>query len=56
MGEREKVLKIVKDILVGPNPLPGFTQDNGEEILFCDSPLKTYVTGVLFPQVKISEC
>ena len=34
MGEREKVLKIVKDILVGPNPLPGFTQDNGEEILF----------------------
>lgn len=56
MGEREKVLKIVKDILVGPNPLPGFTQENGEEILFCDSPLKTYVTGVLFPQVKIGEC
>ena len=55
MGTREKVLKIVKDILVGPNPLPDFMQENGEEILFCDSPLKTYVTGVLFPQVKIEE-
>lgn len=55
MGTREKVLKKVKDILMGPNPLPGFTQDNGEEILFCDSPLKTYITGVLFPQVKIGE-
>ena len=55
MGEREKVLSLVKDILVGPNPLPGFVQENGEEILFCDAPLKTYVTGVLFPQVKMGE-
>ena len=55
MNEREKVLKIVRDILIGPNPLPEFTQDNGEEILFCDSPLKTYVAGVLFPQAKIGE-
>lgn len=50
MNTREKVLKTVKNILVGPNPLPGFTQDNGEEILFNDSPLKTYVSGILFPQ------
>ncbi len=55
MGTREKILRKVKDILVGPNPLPGFTQDNGEEILFCDSPLKTYITGVLFPRVKMGE-
>lgn len=55
MKTREKVLKMVRDILVGPNPLPVFTQENGEEILFCDTPLKTYVTGVLFPQVKIDE-
>lgn len=54
MDEREKLLKTVKDILVGPNPLPGYTQDNGEEILFFDSPLKTYVTGILFPVSKIS--
>ena len=54
MDEREKLLKTVKDILVGPNPLPGFTQDNGEEILFFDSPLKTYVAGILFPASKIA--
>lgn len=51
MNTREKLLKTVKDILIGPNPLPGFTQDNGEEILFNDSPLKTYISGILFPQV-----
>lgn len=55
METREKILKTVKNILVGPNPLLGFTQDNGEEILFCDSPLKTYITGVLFPKVKMGE-
>ena len=55
MEAREEVLETVKKILVGPNPLPLFKQDNGEEILFCDSPLKTYVTGVLFPQIKTSE-
>lgn len=50
MNIREKVLGTVKNILIGPNPLPGFTQENGEEILFNDSPLKTYVAGILFPQ------
>ncbi len=55
MGAREKVLETVRKILVGPNPLPQFMQENGEEILFCDSPLKTYITGVLFPQTKTTE-
>lgn len=55
MGAREDLLQEVKNILFGPNPLPGFTQENGEEILFFDSPLKTYVTGVLFPQMLNSE-
>lgn len=55
MEEREKLLKTVKDILIGPNPLPGYTQENGEEILFFDSPLKTYVTGILFPTTKFDE-
>lgn len=50
MNTREELLKMVKNILIGPNPLPGFTQENGEEILFNDSPLKTYVSGILFPQ------
>lgn len=55
METREKVLGIVKSLLVGPNPLPyeQYRQENGEEILFSDSPLKTYVTGILFPQSKI---
>ena len=55
MKAREEVLETVKKILLGPNPLPLFKQDNGEEILFCDSPLKTYITGILFPQTKIPE-
>ena len=41
MGTREEVLSIVKKILIGPNPLPEFKQENGEEILFCDTHLKT---------------
>ncbi len=53
MSIRDDTLETVKRILVGPNPLPGFTQKNGEEILFNDSPLQTYVTGVLFPQTKL---
>lgn len=53
---REKLLNKVKQILVGPDPLDNFKQENGEEILFSDSPLKTYVTGILFPQMlNVSE-
>lgn len=40
---REKLLSKIKQILIGPDPLDQFKQDNGEEILFSDSPLKTYV-------------
>ena len=53
MKAREEVLETVKKILLGPNPLPLFKQDNGEEILFCDSPLKTYVTGILLSLIHI---
>lgn len=51
MNTREKVINCVKQLLIGPDPLPGYTQDNGEEILFFDSPLRTYISGILFPQV-----
>ncbi len=64
MNTREELLNIVKKILIGPNPLPDYNpedrepmklqQENGEEILFFDSPLKTYVTGVLFPQTIVT--
>ena len=52
MSVRDDVLKIVEDTLMGPNPLDSFKQENGEEILFFSSPLNTYSTGVLFPQIK----
>lgn len=48
---RDEVLEEVKKILIGPNPLDDFKQDNGEEILFKNSPKDTYSTGVLFPQM-----
>ncbi len=48
---REKLLDEIRRLLIGPNPLEGFKQENGEEILFADSPLKTYITGILFPQM-----
>jgi hypothetical protein len=58
MNTREELLNIVKKILIGPNPLPDYNpedrepmklqQENGEEILFFDSPLKTYVTECFF--------
>ena len=51
---REKLLDEIKKILIGPNPIDEFKQENGEEILFSDSPLKTYVTGILFPQMMNS--
>ena len=55
METRDRVLDLVRKILIGPNPLPGYTQANGEEILYFDSPLKTYVSGVLFPQMKTKD-
>ena len=51
---RDEMLKTVKNILMGPNPLNEYVQENKEEILFFDSPLKTYVTGILFPQMILS--
>lgn len=50
MSARDDFNNLIRDMLIGPYPLEGFTQDNGEEILFKDSPLNTYISGVLFPQ------
>lgn len=52
---RDSVLAEVKKILMGPNPLDNFKQENGEEILFKNSPKDTYTTGILFPQMKTGE-
>ena len=48
---REEMIDLIKANLIGPNPKEGFTQDDGQEILFFESPLQTYVAGILFPQV-----
>lgn len=50
MDNRENFIELVKKIIVGPFPLDSFKQENGEEILFKDSPLRTYISGVLFPK------
>ena len=50
MSTRDEFNKLLKDMLIGPYPLTSFSQKNGEEILFKDSPLNTYISGVLFPQ------
>ena len=55
MGARDEFNSLMKNILIGPYPLEGFTQDNGEEILFKDSPLNTYISGVLFPQQVLDD-
>ena len=50
------VRNIIKDIVyrefVGPDPIkenPDLIQENGEEILQYDSPLRKYTAGILFP-------
>lgn len=57
------VRNVIKDIVykefVGPDPIknnPALIQENGEEIIQYDSPLRRYVAGILFPSgtTKIS--
>lgn len=50
------VRKVIRDIVyrefVGPDPIksnPALIQENGEEIIQYDSPLRRYVAGILFP-------
>ena len=47
---REQFNQMLKDLLMGPFPIPEFCQSNGQEILVKDPPQDTYVTGILFPQ------
>lgn len=51
-SRRTQIIDIVKRELIGPDPLdlPGYTQENGEEILTRDPPSIRYLAGVLFPQ------
>lgn len=47
---REQLIDFLRRELVGPDPVPGYVQVNGEEILVNDPPRIRYGAGVLFPQ------
>lgn len=50
-NRREQLIEIVKREFIGPDPIDweGLLQENGEEILASDPPIKRYLAGVLFP-------
>lgn len=53
---REQIIDFLHRELVGPDPIPTMTQENGQEILENDSPTVRYGAGVLFPrQTQIQE-
>lgn len=49
---RDQIIEIIKREFIGPDPLdlPGYRQENGEEILIGDPPGVRYLAGVLYPQ------
>ena len=53
---REQIIEYLNRKIVGPDPdpKPSRSQGNGEEILFNDSPLVKYGTGVLYPQKTVN--
>lgn len=46
---RKLILDYLKKELIGPDPIPGYTQENGEEILTSEPPRFRYSAGILFP-------
>jgi hypothetical protein len=47
---REQLFDFLKRELIGPDPVPPFVQNNGEEILINEPPRLRYGAGILFPQ------
>ena len=49
---RDQIIEIIKRDLIGPDPIDalGRIQENGEEILYLDPPIKRYIAGILFPR------
>lgn len=47
---REQIFDFLKRELIGPDPIPPFVQENGEEILTNEPPRLRYGAGILFPQ------
>lgn len=51
-NRRDQLIDIIRREFIGPDPIdsPGFSQENGEEILTSDPPRVRYAAGILFPQ------
>lgn len=52
---REQIIDFLRRELVGPDPVPPYVQDNGEETLVNDPPRLRYGAAVLFPQIARME-
>ena len=52
---REQLFDFLKKELIGPDPVPPFVQENGEEILTNEPPRLRYGAGILFPQTSTSQ-
>jgi len=50
--KRIEIIDIIKREFIGPDPIEGMTQSNGEEILTIDPPRMRYSAGILFPKSK----
>ena len=49
---RDQLFDFLKKELIGPDPVPPFVQENGEEILTNEPPRLRYGAGILFPQTS----
>ncbi|HEX3658543.1 MAG TPA: helicase-related protein [Pirellulales bacterium] len=47
---RDRIVEFLRKELIGPDPIDGCRQQNGEEILIAEPPRNRYGAGVLFPQ------
>ena len=47
---RDRIVEFLRRELVGPDPVDGYRQPNGEEILITEPPRNRYGAGILFPQ------
>jgi hypothetical protein len=47
---RDRIVEFLRKELVGPDPVDGCRQPNGEEILITEPPRNRYGAGILFPQ------
>jgi hypothetical protein len=52
---RNQLLDFLRKELIGPDPVPPYIQEDGEEILTNEPPRLRYGAGILFPQTSTSQ-